>query len=322
MKIDESQLVLSGQHSFASERSVEVSSQASFRMIFTEAAQAAETSPASGTARGAGPERIRFLLAQLIAEVLALISGQASANVVDVRDVVSTDSPDQAPRRVGEFTWASQTTETIREHESSDFAARGVVRTTDGRAIDFKLDLALCRDYQCERKTVEGGTVELRDPLVINFDGQGAELSDATFNFDLASDGRSESVHALAGGSAFLALDLNGDGRINDGRELFGAQSGDGFADLAALDSDGNHWLDEADPAFADLKAWSRNADGTDSLVSLKDQGVGALYLESAATPFSLKDDGNRLRGQVRASGVYLCEDGRAGSLQQIDLAV
>ena len=55
---------------------------------------------------------------------------------------------------------------------------------------------------------------------------------------------------------------------------------------------------------------------------TLGEKGVGALYLGSVDTPFSLTDGDNRVLAQIRASGVYLSEDGRAGSLQQIDLAV
>ena len=49
---------------------------------------------------------------------------------------------------------------------------------------------------------------------------------------------------------------------------------------------------------------------------------VGALYLGSAETPFALTDWGNARLGYVRASGVYLREDGNVGTMQQIDLAV
>ena len=49
----------------------------------------------------------------------------------------------------------------------------------------------------------------------------------------------------LGSGSGFLALDKNGNGKIDDGSELFGTKSGDGFADLAEYDSDGNGWIDE-----------------------------------------------------------------------------
>jgi hypothetical protein len=49
---------------------------------------------------------------------------------------------------------------------------------------------------------------------------------------------------------------------------------------------------------------------------------VGALYLGNAQTPFALKDGANADLGRVRASGVYLREDGSAGTLQQIDVTV
>ena len=60
----------------------------------------------------------------------------------------------------------------------------------------------------------------------------------------------------MAANSAYLAIDANNDGLINDGSELFGTRSGDGFADLAKLDSDGNRWLDEADSQFDRLRIW------------------------------------------------------------------
>lgn len=328
MKIEESGVVLKGRHSFESECKMEVSTRCNFRTVLdkvSEIPDAPETATADQSASG---DKIRLMLEQLIAEIIALISGQKSQKAVNVREILggeAAESPPEAKQQAApdrEFVWENTTTESIREHESSDFSASGVVRTADGKSIDFKLDLAMCRDFQCERKAVSGGTVALRDPLVINFEGKAAELADARFDFDLDSDGRDESLHGLAGGSAFLALDRNGDGRINDGSELFGTRSGDGFADLAALDGDGNHWLDEADAAFASLQAWSRDSAGKDSLGCLKEKGIGAIYLGAADTPFSLKDGDNHLRGQVLASGVYLREDGRAGSLQQVDLAV
>jgi hypothetical protein len=46
------------------------------------------------------------------------------------------------------------------------------------------------------------------------------------------------------------------------------------------------------------------------------------LYLGQQATPFELKDGAGNELGAVRATGLYLTEDGRAGSLQQIDLVV
>ncbi len=103
---------------------------------------------------------------------------------------------------------------------------------------------------------------------------------------------------------------------------MFGTRSGNGFADLAKLDSDGNHWLDEADAGFNALRVWQHDASGQSQLSSLRDKGVGALYLGSTETPFTLTDKENRTLAQVRASGIYLMENGAVGSLQQVDLAV
>lgn len=94
-------------------------------------------------------------------------------------------------------------------------------------------------------------------------------------------DGKAESLYGLGTSSGYLAIDNNADGRINDGSELFGTRSGNGFADLAKLDSDGNHWLDEADTGFNSLRIWQRDAAGQDTLSSLRDKGIGALYLGS-----------------------------------------
>ena len=50
-------------------------------------------------------------------------------------------------------------------------------------------------------------------------------------DFDVDSDGQADKGVDAAAGSGFLALDKNSDGKVNNGSELFGAQSGNGFAD-------------------------------------------------------------------------------------------
>jgi len=215
--------------------------------------------------------------------------------------------------------------ESYRESEQTTFSASGTVQTADGREIAFRLDLAMSRSY------VEESDVSLRfgdavrqqkDPLVLNFSGSGAQLTDQRFSFDLDADGSADSVARLAAGSGFLALDRNGDGRINDGSELFGTRSGDGFADLAAYDGDGNGWIDEADAAYAQLRVWTPDASGAGTLRSLQEANVGAIALAHIATPFSIRDAGNDTLGQVRSSGIFLQENGAAGTIQQVDLSV
>lgn len=323
MKIEQSAVTMNASHNFSSESEVRFSSESSFRTIFDSVSQAGET-PTGGDRQA----QLLLMLEDLIARMLEFISGNKTTQITDLREVLATDDAGitgqgaHRPSRVVEMGWKSEFTETLREHEDTDFSSTGKIQTADGRMLDFKLDLAMCRDYECERKTTDSGSVVLRDPLVINFDGKSAELSGKRFEFDLDADGKTEVLQGFSSGSAYLAIDSNADGRINDGSELFGTRSGNGFADLAKLDNDGNSWLDESDAAFDTLRIWQHDAAGKDTLSTLREKGVGALYLGSVETPFALTDSENRMLAQIRASGVYLREDGRAGSLQQVDLAV
>lgn len=213
-------------------------------------------------------------------------------------------------------------TETYIEQERTDVSAAGKVMTADGREIDFTVQVSMSRSFMEHNEIhLRAGDAKLTDPLVINFDGTAAQLTNTTFQFDLDADGQEEQISRVAGGSGILALDRNNDGRINDGRELFGPTSGNGFNELASFDEDGNNWIDENDAVFHQLRIWTRDANGEDRLVGLGEKGVGAIYLGNVSSPFSLKDQSNNLLGQIQSTGVYLMENGAAGVVQQLDLA-
>ena len=324
MKVEQSNVTMKACHEFSSECEVNFKFESSFKSVLGGVSQTAET-----TEIGKADEQARLLLMldALIARILDFISGNSRAQVTDVQEILKTDcappaQSDAPANRNSEMKWSSEFTESIRENESSNFSSTGKIKTADGRSLDFKLELSMCRDFSCERKIEDSGTIALRDPLIINFNGKAVELSGKRFSFDLDVDGKAESMFGLGLNSGYLAIDNNNDGLINDGCELFGTRSGNGFADLAKLDSDGNHWLDEADAGFNALRVWQHDASGQSQLSSLRDKGVGALYLGSTETPFTLTDKENRTLAQVRASGIYLMENGAVGSLQQVDLAV
>ncbi len=213
--------------------------------------------------------------------------------------------------------------ETYLEHEQMSFGAAGVVRTADGREIDFTVSLSMSRTFAMQNSVdIRAGDAQLTDPLVLNFNGNAAQLTNTKFTFDLDADGTPDQVSFVGPGSGFLALDENGDGLINNGSELFGPSTGDGFAELARHDSDGNGWIDENDPIYDRLRIWVRGDDGSQRLFALGEKGVGAIFVGHLDTPFSLKNGANELQGQVRSTGVYLNEDGTPGTIQQVDLAV
>ena len=213
-----------------------------------------------------------------------------------------------------------QTTHT--EQEKTTMQAGGVVRTADGREINFSLDVSMSRQFLAKQGLSIRAGAAMKDPLVINLSGAPGDLTERKFSFDIDADGKADQISFAGPGSGFLALDRNGDGTINDGGELFGTASGNGFKDLAEFDTDGNQWIDENDAVFDKLRIWMKDETGQDQLVALGQAGVGAIYLGNVSTEFAVKDAANVQQGQVRSSGVFLRENGGAGVIQQIDLAV
>jgi len=264
---------------------------------------------------------MRLILEALTGRKIRIASFEpvSSENALPDSGATQTDSP---PARQG---WGLEydLAETVSEQESMSFSATGQVVTGDGQSVDFQIQLAMHREFAAtNRVRIRAGDARLVDPLVINFNGKAAELNTGRFAFDLDADGKTEDISALSPGSGFLVFDRNRDGKINNGLELFGPASGHGFGELSQLDSDSNGWLDENDPLYGELGVWMRDAAGNDSLASLAEKHVGAIFLRPVETSFALKDNGNGLQGQIRESSIFLGEEGGAGTVQEVDLAV
>ncbi len=208
------------------------------------------------------------------------------------------------------------------ETETTTYEVRGAIKTTDGRSIDVDMNTSMARCKVSEVFVPMASPLDaLLDPLIINTGADTAGLSDKKFKFDLDADGKEDEISSLEEGSGFLALDKNGDGKINDGNELFGVKSGDGFKDLAEYDTDGNGWIDENDEVFDRLKVWYKNENG-DELKNLKDAGVGAIFLGAEETEFRMDGSDQVLDGKVRKTGMFLKENGEAGTIQHVDIAI
>lgn len=103
-------------------------------------------------------------------------------------------------------------------------------------------------------------------PLVVAFDGQPIEFVPASpaaqFAFVPGTPASSDWPTAT---TPWIALDLDGDGAITSGAELFGsstvlpgdARAANGFEGLAALDANGDGVIDARDPMFGRLVLWA-----------------------------------------------------------------
>lgn len=219
-----------------------------------------------------------------------------------------------------------ETTDTYySEREAVTFDTKGMVHTSDGREIPFGLSFSMSRSFMEEThlKEVVNDVMTFYDPLVLNMDVPTASVTDQKFFFDINQDGNKENISSLGKGSGFLALDKNGDGVINDGSELFGTKSGDGFRDLAAYDLDKNGWIDENDEIYQSLKVWTKDFEGNDTLLSLKEADIGAIYLGHVSTGFDLKDaETNDTNARIQSTGIFLHEStGEAGTIQHVDFS-
>lgn len=306
------------------------------RVQISDAGQAAQSSEARGIQDGIeAAENDPKLL--LIRAMIGILTGRdvqvLNANELQVETPAAIEqgqapgSLGQAPPQVGGaagFGVEYDRHESYTETEQTNFQATGVIRTAEGKEIGFNITLSMSRNYHEESDvSIRAGDARKKlDPLVLNFNGSSAQLTSQRFKFDLNSDGQAENINFVSGDSGFLAIDRNGDGKINDGSELFGAKSGSGFLELSALDSDHNNWIDENDAAYSQLSVWRKDGEGKDHLSALKQANVGAISLAHLDTPFDLKTGNNALLGQIRSSGVFLQDDGKAGAVQQIDLTV
>lgn len=183
-----------------------------------------------------------------------------------------------------------------------------------------------------------------QDPLIIDLNNDGLMTSsiEAGTYFDFNGDGFAEWAGWVQSGDALLALDINHNGVVDSGQELFGDQStlpsgaraANGYEALAALDN-GDGVIDASDATYADLRVWVDNGDGISDaaeLVSLADAGIKSIDLSHVAS--GLQDNsGNTLAqsnphgvqmsdGSTRQSGSFLLNGNSEDtiSLQEIDL--
>lgn len=136
---------------------------------------------------------------------------------------------------------------------------------------------------------------DIAPPIVLDFDGDGAglvSLADSKTKFDMNGDGIADKTGWIEQGDAFLALDRNGNGKIDNLSEIsFVADKAGAKTDLeglAAFDSNGDGVLNGSDARFAEFRLWfDNNANGvTDAgeLLSLAQANVTSISLTGVAT--------------------------------------
>lgn len=152
-----------------------------------------------------------------------------------------------------------------------------------------------CTDGFCSNQ----GCGSCSSPILLDLDNNGFALVglDNRVSFDIDADGDADSITWTRGGKgdAFLVLDRNGNGTIDDGSELFGNHTPmvttgmtalNGYEalrefDLAGMGGDGDSRIDPDDAIWEELGLWvDANHDGVsqpDELTGLTAAGVVAF---------------------------------------------
>jgi len=159
-------------------------------------------------------------------------------------------------------------------------------------------------DAYCNTYCVDNVCRDHPSPILIDLENDGVHLTglDDPVWFDITADGKLDLISWTDRSEGLLALDRNGNSKIDDGSELFGnatrlangTRATNGYQALAELDSpifggNGDGHIDSADAAFSSLRLWvDRNHDGIsqpEELLTLAQAGIGRIGLEYRRSP-------------------------------------
>ncbi|MEP1444686.1 MAG: hypothetical protein ABJK37_01055 [Paraglaciecola sp.] len=207
--------------------------------------------------------------------------------------------------------------ERLYEYERMDYNTTLQLEDAQGAVTSMSLSLSYTRELDIEQQLTLTAA-EFTDPLVLNIGNKAQLYAEDKQAFDLDADGQKELIPELASGVWYLAYDRNQNGEIDNGTELFGAQTGQGFTELAELDDDNNGLIEADDDLYKALSLW----DGKNSLMSLADGGIRAISLNAANTPFTFTDDRGNAIAQIRQTSVFMTDNNSLGAIHQVDIAV
>ncbi len=166
-------------------------------------------------------------------------------------------------------------------------------------------------------------------PILFDLNNDGVSFTDirnSTVRFDMNSDGVRDVTGWASADDALLAIDLNGNGMIDDGSEIsFQPALTGAISDLEGLrgyDSDGSGFIDAGDARFSDFRVWQDlNQDGISGageLKTLDESGIVAINLTLTLTGQNWVPD--TLDNILYGTSQYVKSDGSFGAVGDVFL--
>jgi hypothetical protein len=166
-------------------------------------------------------------------------------------------------------------------------------------------------------------------PLIINFDGRGLALSgpERGVRFDLLATGAAQKTGWVAkpASDMFLVRDVDGDGAIEGGAELFGNRtmgpdgktSANGFDALAKFDENRDGVIDAQDPVWAELRLWS-DADGDGRTRSGELRSLASMKVAAIRLAYTTGAEVDAFGNQLRQTSSVVLEGGDTRSITDV----
>lgn len=176
-------------------------------------------------------------------------------------------------------------------------------------------------------------TPNTSSPLVLDLDGNGVQTLGlaAGVHFDHDGDGFAEATGWVAPSDGLLVRDLNGNGRIDSGRELFGSETllsdgstaSNGFEALAELDTNRDGSVDQVEAASAGVLLWrdlnsNGQVDGSDQLLSVQQQILNGMAFDQLNGNFVTSSRVDANGNQHQQVGSYITAAGYVRALTDV----
>lgn len=198
----------------------------------------------------------------------------------------SQNSPVQNQRNSGESNLSMDINVRIREFTASVSSSRttsdGVTEETSASITVSQMEVNARVSVNDEIMQRNNQIMQKQDPLTLDLNGNGKFDMNGKRYFDINADGKDEYIPFVSNGDGILVLDKNNNGRIDDGKELFGDQNGrdNGFEELRRYDENNDNVIDWKDKVFNSLQLWGDfNKDGRNELKSLSRTGIESISL-------------------------------------------
>lgn len=247
---------------------------------------------------------------QIISQMMKRITGQdlqltAPADLKDQVGGISVQAPQQPPATQANDAKALtyQQSMTYFEAQVTTFNAEGSISTKDGQSVKFSVSLSMSHLFYSQatmNSASDGGSNT--DPLQVSFNGMAAELTTTSFKFSIDSSGSSDQVATTpkpgstepASSSAVASVPApaqnNSVKADNDDDKAENSHQA-----TLKLDDMQKSFLDTVKNFFTAMRVWQDHSDGSQQLMALGEQSVGAIFLghltQPLAAPAPKKDD-------------------------------